>query len=695
MYVLAQRHKTEQAYRTVQLVVDYTEVKQLSGAVGKPVSQILNEFKLSGVSGVAVQEETLADLLDSGQAVLIPRQPIQTDEETIPPVETEIWVTSREVESRLLNQFNKLGYIQIESKPDDSSEAESRDNAPQPAQSVSTYGLYLHRASDRQSYVLTIDIASARNLPMGIDPRAIKDAQEAEMPIVARILNYPGVNTKAIDTIMAELKEIGVSTVIFGQEQVLGFRGLVKSTANAMKHSGLTYGSVEFAKQKGDAKLSQLLDANLIRVHSVPAAEMATLDKMTAIERYTRAARERNIRMCYLRLFDTASDNPVKVNAEYISRITVGLNSAGFKIGTAAPINTKTVPLYILPLLGVSVALGLVFLLTCVIRPAWYYTVMITMILCVAMAVAALGGVMAQKALALLAAIIFPVAAVIRAGSNTPAEPKTIGYWSSGARAFVRLVCATAITAAGGAIVAALLSERQFMIRVDQFAGVKLAHVAPMALGLLVFAGGIAWSSGSLSEQCQKLRDNLRKLASEPVLVWQTVAVLFVIVLLGVAVARSGNDSGVGVSAFELKMRALLDKILFVRPRTKEFLIGHPILFLGIAAAIAGRRKWAAPLIIFGAIGQISVLNTFCHIHTPIAMSLIRVASGLVTGSVIGLVLYAALRPVLVPKAASVSGTSSRNTKKKLETTQDTKAEPEPAAKAKTTAKNKRKTPSR
>ncbi len=61
------------------------------------------------------------------------------------------------------------------------------------------------------------------------------------------------------------------------------------------------------------------------------------------------------------------------------------------------------------------------------------------------------------------------------------------------------------------------------------------------------------------------------------------------LVALALFVARSGNDPGVGVSATELKVRSLLDKYLLVRPRTKEFLLGHPALLLGLACSASGR----------------------------------------------------------------------------------------------------------
>jgi hypothetical protein len=124
---------------------------------------------------------------------------------------------------------------------------------------------------------------------------------------------------------------------------------------------------------------------------------------------------------------------------------------------------------------------------------------------------------------------------------------------------------------------------------------------------------------------------------AQPILIGYSVIGLVVLVMVGIMVARSGNDSGVEVSGIELRFRALLDTLLFVRPRTKEFLLGHPAMFAGIALALGGRRGWAALLLVIGMIGEVSILNTFCHIHTPIMLSVWRVIIGAVVGAIVGI----------------------------------------------------------
>src|SRR5439155_1447425 len=83
-----------------------------------------------------------------------------------------------------------------------------------------------------------------------------------------------------------------------------------------------------------------------------------------------------------------------------------------------------------------------------------------------------------------------------------------------------------------------------------------------------------------------------------------------VVVGLGavILVARSGNF-GLPVLPIEERLRTLTGDLLVARPRTKEYLIGHPALVLAAAAAAAGWRLAGAPLAAVGAIGQAGIVG--------------------------------------------------------------------------------------
>lgn len=104
-------------------------------------------------------------------------------------------------------------------------------------------------------------------------------------------------------------------------------------------------------------------------------------------------------------------------------------------------------------------------------------------------------------------------------------------------------------------------------------------------------------------------------------------------------VGRSGHTDGVPVTAAELKMRALLEQLMYARPRGKEFLVGHPAFFLAVLAAYKGApRLWQFVLACGAVIGQGSLVQTFCHMRTPVWMSVMRAVDGYVAGAMLGIV---------------------------------------------------------
>lgn len=189
-------------------------------------------------------------------------------------------------------------------------------------------------------------------------------------------------------------------------------------------------------------------------------------------------------------------------------------------------------------------------------------------------------------------------------------------------------------------MVAGILSELPFMIKTAGFAGIKAATVLPLLLVSAVYLTGMTGEYPSWEQEREAVTERLRKFLGEPLRIWHTVAMLAALVLIALVVARSGNDSGLGASDLELRFRALLDRYLGARPRTKEFMLGHPALLLGLAMATLPRgRPCALPLVLLGIIGQVGMLNSFCHLHTPLKLTVLRTFHGLWAGGLIGLIL--------------------------------------------------------
>ena len=111
---------------------------------------------------------------------------------------------------------------------------------------------------------------------------------------------------------------------------------------------------------------------------------------------------------------------------------------------------------------------------------------------------------------------------------------------------------------------------------------------------------------------------------------------------LAYAVIRSGNSAPAFKAGAEQSVRNALDSLLIVRPRFKEFAVGHPLLLVGCWLATQRRKNPhgldARPWLWAGMIGPISMINTFCHFHSPLHLMMLRSGWGLLGGGLVGMV---------------------------------------------------------
>ncbi len=621
----AHRWSTEARNRRVELVVDYGDAQALANTTSRQIDDVLTQLRAAGITTVAVTEDTPASL-DANGIVTYTR---------------------------------------------DGNTTHLRFSPGFPGQRARVVEMLAHKApgltvtSEGPSGLLVgAPWPQFSSVPIGLDGDTVNTIKRNKLLVAPRLVNFTGVTAQNIAWELAQTKRqcaepAGIGPVIFAGTSVLGNRALIGATADALRANHLAYGSVELGKTLGDDDLSRLADAETIRVHSIGTDEMGTMDEPTAVERFVRAAKERNIRVCYVRLFLsglTHDPDVLAANTAFIGKIVKGMKEARLTVGDgpAHPYADDPKPGLILrALMALGVGGGTLLLLRVFLGISGRAFVIASAIsLVLALGLAAPGTTpKGREVLALVSACVFPTL-----GLCAVALPRFHPNSANGQilrQAFTAYVQMTLVTVIGILLTVGLLAGRLFLIKVDAFLGVKLVLVTPVALVAAYYGLGLAALPRRAG--CAERRDtvwcSIKALADRPLLAGQLVIGLIGLVALAFFVARSGNDPGVGVSATELKTRALLDHYLYVRPRTKEFLLGHPALFLGLAAA-ASRRfpAWVLPLLVVGAIGQSSLMDTFCHLHTPLLVSALRGLIGWALGGIIGALVWTAIsRPAPSP----------------------------------------------
>jgi len=628
------RWRVEQGNRLVELVADYDEIVDLATDTGVPLDTVLQRLQQAGLTSVAVSEETVAQLLSAGKVEVTGE--VEVRPEFLGPADGRNLFLTTSDRNRFERLLNHLQHKYPAGVVTPLTPLVPPKKGAAPAQLAGP------------PWILRIqeDQGRLNQVGLGLPWEAIQRARRAGLRVVARLRNFPGLTPEAARFMMQQVRAQQIQTVIFLGDEVLGFRELIPPVAEAM--SGGTsgppvyFGLIEFAKQRGDQALAQAVEGAVIRVHSITEPEMRTYTLDRAVERFGRAARERNIRLCFMRLFLGPQADKLSANEDYLRLLNHHLRRAFLKAGPARPFEPLEPPWGVLALLGVGVLaawllvlegwggvsdrLGLWLLLLGVlaagallaVSPAWY-----------------------RKLLALGAGLLFPTWA---GGSAFRWLQSRLPRSASGSLAAALglatglLWRTTLITLGGALFIVGLLADRGFLVKIDQFAGVKLTQLVPLLLvgGLIV--GGLLDPAVPARDRWREAGQRYRELARRPLLLYQVILAGAVLMALAILLIRSGNE-GLEPSAVELRFRDLLERLLFVRPRTKEFLLGHPVLFLGAAMALRGRPQWLPPCLLIGLVGQVSTLNTFCHLHTPLFISLLRTFHALWLGTLGGAVL--------------------------------------------------------
>lgn len=630
--VAADRWRLEAQSDHVELVADWDGVKELARRTGRPVETVLAGWRDAGVGSLALPPYRLADVGRHGEDYFL-----------ISGLELVRWrwMAGQEPDLGGLPLFPHHTYIVF--SRNFQREPVLRDVRTRPWGAVSrgmTRPVWEAERSDG-SLVMALPVSDPQRVHqayLGLLPEGMARAAAVGLVPVPRWTNAIARGGEAVDELVARVGGRKPRLVIFSGTEALGYPYRLPEVAAALGREGMHVGWVEFAFQHGLPHLIQLMDGQAVRVHSISAAEMDRLTPDAAVRRWVRAVRERGIRVLYVRPFlrGAPPDELIGYNEAYVHELVRRLTEAGMVVGPSRPLGMwrGSPGLLLAAAVGVGAAAALVLGLWGVRHPL----VMAAVAAAAPVFAAALYlkgyTALSRQAVAFAVTVVMPVLAVgqgLRAAGGGPAtsdgraRPAPLAL-------FKGFFVTVGVTAVGVVLLVAALADFRFLLGTEQYLGVKAAHVVPvLAVALMTFR----WTRGGAGM--------LRAVFREPLRWGQLAAAVVLGGLFAVYVLRTGHTV-LGVAQWELLLRNWLEDTLTVRPRTKELFLGYPALVVALAGA-AGRGRsagrWLLPAA--AAIAPISVLNSFAHAHTALAVSALRTFWGMAVGGALGLVLLALL----------------------------------------------------
>ncbi|MEZ0326988.1 MAG: DUF5693 family protein, partial [Fimbriimonas sp.] len=532
LYSIAKRHEVEAKNKAVAITAEYETVEALASAQGLSATAALENLKAQGLNSVVLSEETIGDLIGTG------RLTVRTDRSNDPqsPARTALQFTDLAQMSRVQSAVERR------------------------------FGKVVEPAEPSVGFLVIKDLSPGliRTTSVGMNPEQLRVAKSLGLLIVGRYANPQGASSQAIRETLRSAVADGVDVYLPMGDQILGRRDSMAATIDELKQLNLLYASPEFTRIGGDANIVAAVPEKVIRLHSAQVGELDKLPAIDAVERFGRAGRERNMRILLLRPLSYSADAPLSSFGGFIKDVGDQIRKEGGEIGRPKPFQEPDLPQWWRVLIALA-AVPAIWFAFAAFHPS-RKPIRTVSGLDLGKTAIVVGGLLLLCALAsisksgsqiitLFISVAFPVLGYLLLDRMKPKN------------AIAGFLLVSVLSVAGGLCVAGMLNGLSYYIQADEFRGVKLSVFLPIVLvGALFFLRLVDWQ-GTLRGP----------------ITWGTAALGFAILIgLAIMIARTGNDTGAGASSFELMMRNVLDRFLYVRPRTKEFLIGHPLLIIGV-----------------------------------------------------------------------------------------------------------------
>lgn len=620
---LLERLKVEQANNTYELALPYSNIEEMiEKGFDSPhrAEEVLLQLKEAGLQSVSIEPMTLERLELKGVLGRVSKEYLGLEYPHLAAELPEHYGLYYEIladdpmVAKIKPVFDReLAFI-----------AEQIATVPELDMEVRTLELEGHRY-----LFIPYRSGGVRAKSLGFDFEVVEELSHLGFSVIPRVPNNFDINGSVYDHFIAEelvaLRQYGDKVLFLGTE-VTGFPvpKYMNEMATLLKELDYQVLTIEFVDQDGLGNLLAFegLNENVVRLHSIRAGK-DNEDKLVHVNQAIRALNERNLRVIFFNALiqDPGASqfyrNPFEAN-KGLEGTTAFLANVrdhernSFVLGQAEPYQELTLSTWKkLVVFLAGLALTALFMLE-VARKLTIPVVAGLGLIMLAQIVT--GHLLLLKAIVLFVALVGPIFAIVAVKNST------ITNWS---KLIGQFVISTAIAAVSAWFVVSILYGTEYLVKLDGFTGVKFLAIIPVFVVFIITS--------------QKL---IREMAGKPVLFWQVPIFAVVALFLYFYLGRTGNE-GIALS-FELVFRQWLEDTLAVRPRTTEFLIAFPLFVVGLYATML-KKKWAPLFYVFGALGFSSMVGTFTHLHSPLAVSLLRTVLGLSFGFAIGLVIVGCL----------------------------------------------------
>ena len=285
---LVSRARHEAAPASVEIALEWDNATRLASAQGVPLERWLRAMKSRGARGVTLDVESVRELGQSGRLTLLGR----AEASALLPATARLPGDYRFV--ILCRDAALMARVRA---------AFEGHRLTKPAMALAPDAL-----------AVALSNASLSAWPIGLDGAAIEILRRAKMEPIARLSDWTGLTPTRLDALFGQLRAVGARIVVMGaassKVSAPGDVTLLPLTARLLRRHGLSLAWIEADQTRGTPALARLSEGFIVRAHRISSVDSLSLEPGQIVDRYARAARERNVRLFLIQMRAACAAQP-------------------------------------------------------------------------------------------------------------------------------------------------------------------------------------------------------------------------------------------------------------------------------------------------------------------------------------------------------------------------------------------------
>ncbi len=479
---------------------------------------------------------------------------------------------------------------------------------------------------------VNLSLNKVKEIPLGFNEDLLTSYNAFGFNIIPELGNYNHLSKSKIEYIFSEIDGLdSVKTIMFSESFNYGINSYQTDFKELIKKYNFLVAYPEFDSSKSLQKIITKVPNQVISAHKI--FHYNTFNSFDILyHRYMRAINERSVNLLIFSTLDLS-----KINGLYDQNILLFKRVidtykrvGGSQVEYMASIDNINVSFLEKAFIGLGLfALIYMSFMKVHLLSSFKENLYLILILITLYAITISISSLTVQILGFISAVIGPVFAIIY--FFPPNNMKFISIWDKLFNLIQFLVKVFVVCIFSVICCISLYSDPLFLHNIIPFKGVKLSLLLPVILvGTYFFCG---------PNRVNSFYYIMRRLLRLPLTASMLMVFAVIVLILFVYLFRSGNYFQ--TFGFEIAIRNYLEQVFIVRPRFKEILIGYPALLLGfwyLDRSFNRQFLW-----LFNGLGVIalsSLINSFCHFHTPVLISFYRSIIGFFFGLVIAVFIY-------------------------------------------------------